>query len=137
MNIKLVRVHYMPKALEPGLLYVSVEFGSALHLCACGCGTKVSTPLGPSEWTLQETASGPSLNPSVGNWQIPCKSHYWIRGGEIVWSDEWAPERIDAGRRAEEVRRRAHYDALKPKWRGILQWLWSWIKRLFGDRRTK
>src|SRR5262245_66537482 len=100
-QIELVRVRYVPTTLEPGRLYVSEEFGAAVHLCACGCGSKVSTPLGPTEWTLQETAGGPSLRPSVGNWQFPCKSHYWISKGGIVWSDEWTPEQIAAGRRAE------------------------------------
>lgn len=91
-KIELVRVHYVPKTLKPGLLYVSEEFGAAVHLCACGCGSKVSTPLGPTEWALEETASGPSLSPSVGSWQLPCKSHYWIRGGKIVWSGQYERE---------------------------------------------
>src|ERR1044072_8457033 len=99
-RIQLVRVYYIPKVLEPGLLYVSEEFGAAVHLCACGCGAKVSTPLGPAEWVIQETAHGPSLRPSVGNWQLPCQSPYWICRGEIVWSDQWTNEQIRAGRRA-------------------------------------
>ena len=52
MKIELQRVHYMPKELKPGVLYVSEEFGAAAHLCACGCGAKIRTPLGPTEWTL-------------------------------------------------------------------------------------
>ena len=131
-NIELVRVHYVPKELKPGLLYVSEEFGAAVHLCACGCGSKVSTPLGPTEWTIQETTSGPSLSPSVGNWQLACKSHYWIRGGRIEWSGRWTAEQIAAGRRAEEERRSAHYNALDRKDGGILRKLWRWIKSLFG-----
>lgn len=49
MNIRLERVHFMPTALEPRVLYVSEEFGAAAHLCACGCGSKIRTPLGPTE----------------------------------------------------------------------------------------
>ena len=60
----------MPQDLRPGVLYVSEEFGAAAHLCACGCGEKVSTPLGPTEWSLEETGGGPTLRPSVGNWQL-------------------------------------------------------------------
>ncbi len=41
-RISLQRVHHMPKVLEPGILYVSEEFGAAAHLCACGCGVKAS-----------------------------------------------------------------------------------------------
>ncbi|WID99529.1 DUF6527 family protein [Bosea vestrisii] len=70
----------MPKQLEPGVLYVSEKYGAVAHLCACGCGAKIRTPLGETEWSLKETASGPSLWPSVGNWQQACKSHYVIDG---------------------------------------------------------
>ena len=131
-TIKLARVHYVPKNLEPGLLYVSEEFGAAVHLCACGCGSKVSTPLGPTEWALEDTASGPSLTPSIGNWQLPCKSHYYIRRGNVVWAREWTPKQIAIGRRAEEKKRRAYYDAMDPKRGGILVRVWHWIKSLFS-----
>lgn len=131
-RITLVRVHYIPKTLEPGMLYVSEEFGAVLHLCACGCGAKVSTPLGPTEWTLEETPAGPSLKPSVGNWQLPCKSHYWIDGGSVLWAEQWTPERIAAGRRMEEQRRRAYYDALDRRRGGFLRRLWRWIKGLIS-----
>ena len=130
MKIELQRVHYMPKVLQPGVLYISEEFGTAAHLCACGCGSKIRTPLGSTEWVLEETDKGPTLYPSIGNWQLPCRSHYWIRRGEVVWAGQWTPERVAAGRRAEEVRRRAHYDVLDHKRRGILRRFWSWVKSL-------
>lgn len=131
MKIKLARAHYMPAQLEPGVLYVSEEFGAAAHLCACGCGAKVRTPIGPTEWTLQETKDGPTLWPSIGNWQQACKSHYIIRRGEVVWCKEWTPEQIAAGRRGEEERRRLYYDDLVRRRR--LSWarVWNWLKGLF------
>jgi len=131
MKIELQRVHYMPKELEPGVLYVSEEFGAAAHLCACGCGSKIRTPLGPTEWALEETDSGPTLRPSVGNWQQACQSHYWIYRGEIVWFDKWTPEQIAAGRRGEEERRRTYYDALDRQRSGTLQRFWRWVRSLF------
>lgn len=130
-KIELQRVRYMPKELKPGVLYVSEEFGAAAHLCACGCGLKVRTPLGPTDWSLEETSEGPTLRPSVGNWQFPCQSHYWIWQGRILWSDPWTPEQIAAGRRAEEERARAHYDALDRGRGGILRRFWYWVKHLF------
>jgi hypothetical protein len=130
MKIELHRVHYMPKELKPGVLYVSEEFGTAAHLCACGCGSKIRTPLGPTEWSLEETDSGPTLRPSVGNWQQACQSHYWIYRGEIVWSDKWTPEQIAAGRRREDERRRQYYEALDRQRSGILRRFWRWMKSL-------
>lgn len=81
------RVNYMPESLSSGVLYVSVAFRLAIHLCACGCGSKTVTPLGRGEWSLEETSPGPTLHPSIGNFQFPCRSHYWVRDGEIVWAN--------------------------------------------------
>jgi hypothetical protein len=131
MKFALERVHYMPKDLKPCVLYVSEEFDIAMHLCACGCGSKVKTPLGPTEWSVAETASGPSLSPSVGNWQQACKSHYWIDRGEIRWASKWTPEQIAAGRRHEEERRRDYYDALDRKRGGKMRRFWRWVRGLF------
>jgi len=132
MKIELQRVHYMPKELKPGVLYVSEEYGTAAHLCACGCGAKIRTPLGPTEWKLEVTESGPTLCPSIGNWQQACQSHYWIYRGEIEWADKWAPEQIAKGRRSEEERRRAYYDALDRQRGGVVQRGWRWLKGLLG-----
>ena len=129
MKIKLQRVHYMPKVLEPGVLYVSDEFQTAAHLCACGCGSKVRTPLGPTEWSIIETPAGPSLNPSVGNWQQACRSHYWIDRGEIRWAAQWSTEQIETGRRLEHARRAAYYNE-RPQGDGAWARLWRSLKSL-------
>jgi hypothetical protein len=131
LKIELQHVHYMPKDLKLGVLYVSQEFGIAAHLCPCGCGSKINTPLGPTEWTLEETRKGPTLRPSIGNWQRPCQSHYWITEGKIVWSTKWTPDQIAAGYRAEEVQRSNYYAALDRKRDGILRRLWNLISSLF------
>jgi hypothetical protein len=131
MRIEIQHVHYMPKELKPGILYVSDEYHTAAHLCACGCGAKIRTPLLPTEWALEETAKGPSLYPSVGNWQKGCKSHYWIRNGEIEWSGQLSSKKIAAGRRGEENRRRAYYEALDRQRGGVLQRAWRWVMSLF------
>lgn len=130
MKITLERVHFMPNELKPGVLYVSEEFGIAVHLCACGCGSKIKTPLGSTEWSLEETKDGPSLHPSIGNWQRPCQSHYWIARGEIEWAPKWSPTQIAEGRQHEEERRRAYYDALDRKRGGKLRRFWYWVKGL-------
>lgn len=129
-RIQLQRVHFMPAVLEPGVLYVSEEFAIAVHLCACGCGTVVKTPLGPTEWSVEETPEGPNMNPSIGNWQQACKSHYVIHRGEVVWSLKWSPEQIEAGRRAEEAHRMAYYTDLYRQ-KAIFGRLFSFARRVF------
>jgi len=126
-KIKLVRVQYMPKTLEPGILYVSEEFGAVAHLCACGCGAKIRTPIGPTGWRFEDSDNGPSLHPSIGNWQQACQSHYFIRDGEIISAPKWTKAEIESGRNYERARDRAHYERKGRKRRGISA-LWDWLQ---------
>jgi Family of unknown function (DUF6527) len=133
-RFRLERVQYMPKVLEPGVLYASEEFGAAAHLCACGCGAKIRTPLGPTEWALEESSDGPSLSPSVGNWQQPCRSHYWIWRGDVEWHGDWTAAQVETGRRAEQRRRKAHF-AERERHRHAQanprgHRLWDWLRDL-------
>jgi len=132
MRFELKKVRYIPAQLQQGILYVSKEFSIAVHLCACGCETKIRTPLGPTEWLVKGTRKSPTLNPSVGNWQEACRSHYWIRDGEVLWADKWTPEQITAGRHHEERRRTAYYDARGTTRTGIVRRLWLWAKNLLS-----
>jgi hypothetical protein len=125
----------MPRQLEHGFLYVSEEFEVAGHLCACGCGEKVITPLGQAGWSFEDAADGPTLTPSIGSWQLPCKSHYWITGGRVRSADQWTPEQIQRGRQAEEDRRRAYYESRKPRKTGLLRAVWDWFKTALPWRR--
>lgn len=134
MKIRLQRVHYMPNQLKPSVLYVSEEFGTAAHLCACGCGTKIRTPLGPTEWSLKVSEEGPTLYPSIGNWQQSCKSHYWIKRGEIIWSEQWTQEEINVGRRYEQARRRSYYAPTEQQDNRDQLSLWSWLKNIFKSK---
>jgi hypothetical protein len=130
-TITLQLVEFMPKELEPSILYVSEKYGTAAHLCACGCGAKIRTPLGPTEWAVSQTPAGPSMWPSVGNWQKACQSHYVIKDGRIIWCGKWTPEQVLAGRQREEERRRIYYDAMYAP-RGFWSRLGRWLKALLG-----
>jgi hypothetical protein len=125
----------MPEVLEPGVLYVSEEYEVAGHMCACCCGNKVMTPLGPADWAFEAVDGGPSLRPSIGSWQLPCQSHYWITCGAVKWAGKWTPEQIERGRRNEEERLRAYFDARKVA-KSERVTLWARLKglgrRVFG-----
>ncbi len=45
-------VEFIPSELQEGVLYVSVQYATAVHQCACGCGNKVVTPISPVDWQL-------------------------------------------------------------------------------------
>lgn len=78
-------VRSVPAQLEPNTLYVSRKYDLVMHLCMCGCGTKVVTPLGPAEWSVREHAGKITLRPSVGTSGQTCKSHYLITNSEVRW----------------------------------------------------
>ena len=74
----------VPDQLEPGVIYVSMEFGTAAHSCCCGCGETIWTPFTPKGWHLTYDGEDVSLWPSIGNWSLPCQSHYVIRRGDVI-----------------------------------------------------
>jgi hypothetical protein len=88
-------VEFVPRELEEGVLYISERFQTASHLCACGCGERVVTPLTPVDWQLKVEGKTVSLYPSIGNWNYACQSHYWIRRNAIVWAAPMSKQQIE------------------------------------------
>lgn len=78
-------VHRVPEELKFGVLYVCFECNVVVHLCACGCGEKVVLPIDPDFWSVKYDGGTVSLEPSVGNYQFPCRSHYWIKENRVIW----------------------------------------------------
>jgi hypothetical protein len=89
-------VKAVPRDLEPGVLYVSMEYGTVVHSCCCGCGFEVVTPLTPTDWRLTFDGEGVSLWPSVGSWYLPCQSHYVIEDNRVWDAGPWSKARIEA-----------------------------------------
>lgn len=103
-------VKHAPEPLEPGQLYVSLRYNTALHLCCCGCGAEVVTPLSPTDWQLVYDGASVSLYPSIGNWQLPCRSHYWIRRGRVEWSYQMTQAEIEKGRARDAALKREYFE---------------------------
>jgi len=95
-------VEDIPDALEPHVLYIALDCGAIVHLCACGCGNESVTPLGRTDWSVIYDGETASLSPSVGNWSFPCQSHYFIKNDMIEWAPKWTAEQIDVGRRIDQ-----------------------------------
>src|SRR6185437_10070487 len=125
-------VEFIPKELGERVLYVSVQYCTAVHKCFCGCGQKVVTPLRPTQWRLIFDGETASLEPSIGNWSFRCESHYWITNSEVKAAGHLTRDRIatiraedhqalegDVGQRAAETpaprgsRRRNFLDRVK------------------------
>jgi hypothetical protein len=97
-TMKFKFVEFVPDQLDDRTLYIAMQFATATHKCCCGCGHEVVTPLSPNDWKLTFDGVSVSLTPSIGNWNFPCQSHYWIRHNRVEWAHRWSREQIDAGR---------------------------------------
>jgi len=102
----------IPGKPEEGILYIAVEWKTAVHLCICGCGNKVVTPITPNDWRLTFYGNCVSLYPSIGNWSFPCRTHYFITKNEIETMGKWSDSRIKQGREYENDRKKKHYKNL-------------------------
>ncbi len=135
-------VDIMPDKTEPGVLYVSMEYATAAHWCCCGCGEEVVTPFSPAQWQMSFNGDAVSLHPSVGNWNLRCRSHYVVREGRVIEAPQWTKDEIEAGRKRDKETR-AKYLAnstgvaaasapvqkpIEPNWIGRLT---AWFKSTF------
>ena len=89
MRLRHEFVKSVPEVLEPGVVYISMEYRVAIHGCCCGCGKKVVTPFSPKGWKLIFDGKTISIRPSIGNWNFECKSHYWITNNKVQWARSW------------------------------------------------
>lgn len=121
-------VTFVPKVVSPGVVYVSMEYATVIHMCCCGCGNKVITPLAPGRWHLTFDGESISLAPSIGNWSFPCQSHYWVHQNQIVWAGAFNAAQISAVRAADlrAMQRSPAPEFKKPQapwWHRVLRWL--------------
>lgn len=104
-SIKHEFVEFIPEQIEERVLYVSIEYATAVHKCFCGCGMKVVTPFDPTDWKITFDGVTVSLYPSIGNWEFPCQSHYWIENNKIRWAKKWTKKQIAEGRALDRQRK--------------------------------
>jgi hypothetical protein len=86
-------VKSVPENMEDGVIYISVDYATAIHKCCCGCGNEVVTPFSPTDWELTFDGKTISLYPSIGNWNFQCRSHYWIARNRVEWCPKWDAKR--------------------------------------------
>jgi hypothetical protein len=101
-------VEFIPEQVEEGILYITIEYRTAVHKCVCGCGNKVVTPITPTDWKLTFDGKTVSLYPSIGNWNFPCRSHYWIQRNAIEHSYKWSDKEIESGRKKDTKRKKKY-----------------------------
>src|SRR5690606_24273500 len=98
MKIQHRFVECIPDSIDSGVLYISISYATAIHLCICGCGKEVVTPFSPTDWKLIFDGETVSLTPSIGNWSFPCRSHYFIKRNRIEVAGNMSQRTIDRNR---------------------------------------
>ncbi|MGC2966215.1 DUF6527 family protein [Paraburkholderia aspalathi] len=89
--IRYIKVEDFPATLESAKVYLAGEgtnlWGAAM-ICPCGCGEVIELNLLNQVrpcWSAEEHPDGTvSLAPSVWR-QKGCKSHFFLRRGEVEW----------------------------------------------------
>lgn len=104
-------VEFIPEDVEQGTLYISIRFKTGTHLCCCGCGNIVVTPISPKDWKITFDGKTVTLHPSIGNWSFPCQSHYWIRNNRVEWAPKWSHELIERERQHNHHANDAYFSA--------------------------
>lgn len=130
-------VEFAPREVAAGVLYISIQFDTVVHLCCCGCGNKVALPLSPAGWSLTYNGSTISLTPSIGNSSLPCRSHYWIRNGQVHWHPPMTQAQSDRAR-ARDRADQCHMEDERTPGRGGVGWvraIWEPIVRQIDKRR--
>lgn len=102
-------VEHIPERLEPGVLYVSMEYATSAHSCCCGCGEEVVTPFTPTDWRMTFDGETISLRPSIGNWTLKCRSHYVIDHSKVIEAGPWSEEQVEAERRRDRAAKARFY----------------------------
>ena len=125
-------VQYVPGDLEPGVFYVSLEYKTCTHCCCCGCGEEVVTPLGPTDWKMIFDGETISMHPSVGNWNLACRSHYVIERGRIIEAAPWNDEQIAAEHKRDKAAKARYFGTSDEpaKARGIWPTILRWFSKL-------
>lgn len=102
-------VEFIPEKPEEGILYISLEYCTAIHKCVCGCGNEVVTPISPTDWKISFNGETVSLDPSIGNWNFKCRTHYWISNNKIIIARGWSKEKIDYGRKVDSIAKNKYF----------------------------
>ena len=135
----------LPARLELGVLYISIEYATVAHLCCCGCGVEVVTPLSPTDWKMTFDGETVSLWPSIGNWNERCRSHYVIERSRVISALPWSDRRIEAEGQRDRAAKERYYESedeislsettepLIKKTKAGAAW-WTNVKVWFGRR---
>lgn len=107
-------VERIPNILQEGIVYHTEEFELAGLLCACGCGHRI-TLLVPDSHRVSDERGYATIWPSIGVFDAPCKSHYFINAGEIQWRPAFSASQVSNIMQA-QIARHVARDTASASW---------------------
>lgn len=129
-------VDYIPEKLDKGVLYICNKYQIASHLCCCGCGKEVITPLSPADWSIRRVGKTISMHPSIGNWSFPCQSHYIIQNNAVIWAGALSSAQIAHVREQDQTDKLKYIAILnkqkEPEKFSIFKYLANFISHIFA-----
>lgn len=121
MIYRVQKVERLPAALADNVVYVSEEFEVAALKCACGCGHQVNLLLGDGH-TVYDEGGLADISPSIGVWDAPCRSHFWIYRGRVRWADQWSDAEIHSAMERQLSRHLQGAKTEQPWYRRLARW---------------
>jgi hypothetical protein len=122
--MKVLYSETFPSYLEQDTLYVSHTYNTSQHMCASGCGMRVTLPLGRGGWKIVDDTRL-TVRPSVH--VQTCNSHYWIEYGGIRWARTMSES---------DAVSYSQYDQMlynrEIKSKSLLYRIWHTIKQIFS-----
>jgi hypothetical protein len=117
-----------PERLRPGTMYISTKYRAIVHLCLCGCLEKVVLNLDSDadSWCFTYDGRSISIDPSVGNIGLPCRSHYIVRKNRV----RWLPPLLNVDPRVALAVGRHYEEHREVSWP---RWLPRWLPRRRQD----
>lgn len=126
-------VEYIPAEgadLVPGIVYISMKHKTVVHRCPCGCGGLSEFVLDPIRFRIEYDGRGVTFIPSIGNSNLQCRSHYWIRENQICWCPPMEDRETKQAQRRELARAvMAHrtneinrMTSMGDLWKSFLKW---------------
>ncbi len=128
MIYQVEKVERLPTALSDNVVYVSEEFELAALKCACGCGHQVNLLLGDGH-TVNDVGGLADVSPSIGVWDAPCRSHFWIQKGNVLWADQWSDAKIHSAME-QQLSRHLKSAKMSQRWyKRLVRWAVNVLRR--------
>lgn len=124
MSYRIQAVDRIPSELADEVIYVSEEYEIAALKCACGCGHSVTLLLGDGHQVVDRDGAA-DVSPSIGVWDAPCRSHFLIKNGKVVWANQMSEQVIQV---AMEAQLQRHLEMSRKPW---YRRFWKAVQKLF------